>query len=163
MTSPPHLPRVPGGRSAVYLGRTLDKHQTSVHVAPVQHVRGWGGPQDPNDAKAWPSLPLLDALTKVWPTDAHARGYRTTDGLGGWLGHLPSIKKAAIPGMLKRKACPKMLTVWMDLDTKYHEPWKSPKKAAKTVQRVAALIAASPLRGAGVYSTRAGLRLVWVL
>lgn len=143
-----------------------------VHIAPVALVIGWGGPDDPpaidpktgelKAPKTWEALPLLEALTTRHGMDHHAYGYRSPKGKG-YADRQPRIRKTAIPFTQRQGHEPRQLTAWLDLDTRYHEPWKSKKKAAKAVKAVCDILAASELKGAAVYSTRAGLRVVWIL
>ena len=119
---------------------------------PHTRVTGWDG-EVPAAVPFFPVTTLLDALTTHHTTDAHAVGYLIGDEA-----QQPRLNKGAI-GVLASRGTPAMLwTVWVDLDRMNHKPWRS---RANTSAVVEALREVFPL--AGIYSTRAGARLVWCL
>lgn len=122
------------------------------HNGPAAHKYGL-------EPQAYPRVDPLVALTTPWPTDAMI-----------WPGDLVGPKGPEDPTPLLCTASLHPLTVegfhpqithaFLDYDRPNHAPWPSPAEARAAVDRLPDIW---PLNQAMIYTTSAGLRLVWEL
>lgn len=110
---------------------------------------------------AWPLYDARQALETEWETDAHAVAYLVPAAIDADAGPWEPSPRLAVhaPGRMSRP--PVLAWAMLDADRPDHTPWPSVQMAAAAVDRCGGLGGA--LSSAGVYPTRAGLRLIWRL
>lgn len=138
----------------------MDTPSATLSVWPHPHVPGWDGRADtiPN-AVGNPVMDALEAMTKRWPTDAHAPGYVVPGGDPA----IPRLKLETLAPLIDAGAEPVIAVVFVDVDRPGHQPWASPTEAAEAVVDLLETHGdpGGVLEAAGVYTTRAGFRLVF--
>ncbi len=123
-----------------------------VLVFPHTRVSGWSG-RDDDLPEYYPVVDLLSALRARYETDAHVT-LAVPDGEV----EMPRLRKSALRRLMDEGVEPAMGCVFVDLDRPGHEPWKTRDEMIEAVRLLRLLC---PL--AGIYTTRAGMRLVWLL
>ena len=126
---------------------------TTLCVWPDRHVKGLDGPT--SAATCFPLVDWKEALHKHYTTDAHVSCY-FIEGEA----ELPRINKSAHQWLLDQGKEPRLGWVFIDVDNPGHQEWNDPEDKQKVVND----LAMNPLlEDAGIYTTRAGYRLVWKL
>ena len=111
---------------------------------------------EPIEPGAYPIVPILEALTTHHTTEAHATGVL----LAGET-RQPRISKVGLSRLLADNHHPHLHVLLVDVDRDPHEPW--PNGADGPEARAFVELVALLCPDAGVYTTRRGARLVWVL
>jgi len=133
-----------------------------LHVWPHPEVLAWDGTPEgrerPGLLPPFPGYDAPEACRYAWDTDAHAVGYYIPGEEA-----LPRLKVAALRHLLDAGVSPLMGWIFLDVDRPGHAPWPSPEAAETTI---GALLdrhggPGGALATAGVYTTRAGFRLVY--
>lgn len=128
-----------------------------VHVWPHRSVTGWDGAAV-TELEWFPATPLVHALLTRHATDAHMCMYQIPGET-----QIPRLRKTAVRGLPVE---PVMQVAMLDLDCAEHTPWSEggtiPTIPGNTPAEALAFLR-SLCPQAGLYSTRAGVRLVWVL
>ena len=122
-------------------------------VWPDRHVKGLDGP-----TSAVSKFPLLDwkqALKTRYTTDAHVACYYVEGET-----ELPRINKSAHQWLIEEGKEPKVQWLLIDVDNPGHKEWES---AEQRQQAMDDLTINPLLEDAGIYTTRAGYRLLWRL
>lgn len=120
---------------------------------PRKETPGWSG-GDPSKAQVFPFL-SWDEFAEPQATDTMTAAY-TIPGEGT----IPRLNLGADVALRSMGVEPELRWVFMDLDRAGHAPWGSQIEAANALYTLLPLL---PFPGAGGYTTRAGLRLVWAL
>lgn len=122
-------------------------------VLPDLFVDGWSGTDTP---KVFPRT-TWEAACEPQATDAMVAPYLVPGDA-----HQPRLNKAALSKLRDLGQEPELHWVFLDFDRPGHTPWPSLGEASLAL--ALALAAVHPtLPGAGGYTSRAGLRLVWHL
>ena len=121
-------------------------------VLPHLRVRGWDG-GEVDDLKMYQRV-SWEAFCSEQKTDAMAVGYLVPGE-----DKQPRLNRAALDALRAHGQEPELHWAFFDLDRPNHEPWADPTQA--TVSLYTLLPSLPP--GAGGYTTRAGLRVVWPL
>lgn len=106
-------------------------------------------------------VPLSEALSRHWPTDAHVTGYAFPDE-GSW----PRINKSVYPALVLAGVAPVVQALFVDYDNPGHQPWAEMNGSVDGfLEAIAAAVAACPMLGRyrAAYATRNGTRFVYVL
>lgn len=110
-----------------------------------------------DDAPSWRALPLVAALEREWNVDAHVFGYTDLAALGAnppaWRRYSQEILADPVAESVF------LCAAFADLDRPGHAPWPGPADA----QAAVAAVAAAYPEAMAVYSSRAGIRIVWRL
>jgi P4 family phage/plasmid primase-like protien len=121
-----------------------------VTVLPHAKVRGWGGA---GPASSWPSVPLVEALRTAHKSDVHLVPY--------WLEGSDTCPRLNIEILSSPQAGRvRLQSVFFDLDGPGHTFTEAFK--ADVLTRLGRL-PKDLFNGAGWYTTRGGMRLVWAL
>lgn len=134
-----------------------------VLVIPHRRVRGLDTdprtlPADETPA-AYPLVPLVEALTREWETDAHAVQYLVPGS-----DQMPRLNGGAIGWLRAQGVEPVMVRAVVDCDTPGHTAWTDFPGGAEWWAETLKVLRESPeLAGAWWYHTRAGYHLWWEL
>ncbi len=114
-------------------------------------------------AEAYPVEPDgLTAICERWPVDAHLFA-----AVPPGVDHSPRINDAALPELIAAGREPEIWFIAVDCDNPDHAPHANPAAELAACEQIAKLARSaapgSPLATCGVYTTRAGLRLLWQL
>lgn len=121
---------------------------------PKREVPGLSGPEDIHIAK-YPLAPWRDVLHADYPTDAHVVCY-SIDGET----ELPRLNIGSHQYLIGEGKEPKVHWLFLDVDNPGHVQWTGPVEMQAKVDD----LTLNPLlEDAGIYTTRAGYRLVWRL
>ena len=124
-------------------------------------ISSWGKRGDPTvheDIVYARQIPLLEALTTSWPTDAHAPGYTM---LGDELCPRIDTDALRVPAVLANL---RMVCGYLDLDRpklpgqSSHPPWDKPEDA-----HAAVALLAQVFPKLAIFATRGGVRMVYAL
>lgn len=140
-----------------------------VLVLPTRYVEGWSGSMEElADVPVFSLVPLREALSTRWPTDAHMVQYTVP-----LEDKMPRLNKSSVAALLAggmEASVPEQNILCLDVDLPEHGKWTwdNRDRWPPTVnqwygQLQGALEAIPELQHAGLYLTRAGLRLLWPL
>lgn len=145
------------------------RHEPYVTVLPELRRRGWAGPDDDERADLYPTGPLSSALLERYDTDAMVALYTTWELAPGGMCRCdegPRLNKGGSLAAIRAAGGQVVLgAVLLDLDRLEHAPWESSAAADAALDQLAAKLDTSggPLEGAGYYTTRAGMRIIFEL
>ena len=120
---------------------------TRVAVAPTKYARGLNGTgRVVNDA--FEVLDIVEALTRVYATDAHLVTYVVGDG--------PRQPRVNKPGLHEASSAPRIECFFCDVANAAHAEWTDDLRAAARAQETSI----PALSAAGIYDTAHGRRIV---
>ena len=126
---------------------------TTLCVWPDRHVKGLDGPD--SAVRRFPLVDWREALQTHYTTDAHVACYYVEEEED-----LPRINKSAHQWLIEEGKEPKVQWLFIDVDNPGHKEWESQEQK----QQVMDELTINPLlEDAGIYTTRAGYRLLWRL
>lgn len=138
--------------------------KSPICIWPHAKVRGWDGTQKGLSRDGLEFHPIasdgLAAFTEHYDSDAHAPGYVVPGE-----SKQPRLRNSAISTLIEAGSEPSMRWVLLDIDNPDHRAWGTPLEAEITAAAVMDTHGApnGALSKAGIYTTRAGFRLVWQL
>lgn len=142
-----------------------------LYVWRTRELAGYNGIADDEDLEWHPHSPLIKALLTRYPTDVHSPMYEIPGK-----DEAPRINKSGLESLIAEEIEPVLRVAMIDIDNAplikpdgteiKHPPWAigghpGITRATDPAAVVAALRLLYP--SAGIYSTKKGLRLVWVL
>ena len=126
---------------------------TQLCVWPDRHVKGLDGPT--SVVRTFPLLDWKEAIQSRYTTDAHVACYYIEGET-----ELPRINKSAHQWLIDEGKEPKVQWLFIDVDNPGHAEWESQEQKQQAMDE----LTINPLlEDAGIYTTRAGYRLVWKL
>lgn len=127
--------------------------EAQIHVLPGQYIKSFNG-SNLGAVPAFPSVPLVSALTLASEADLRAVGYTVAGEL-----QLPRLSKECLNFFDEASVPVLMSYCFVDVDLPGHRPWQDGELERTLVK----LLLMPEFASAGFYQTEHGYRLVWKL
>ena len=125
----------------------------NICVWPQREVSGFSDPT--SQVEKFPTKPWKEALLTRYPTDAHATCY-FVEGEE----EVPRLNTSSHQYLIESGKEPRVQWLFLDIDNPGHKPWTNREEKQRAMDE----LATNPLlEDAGIYTTRAGYRLLWRL